>query len=125
MPHLILDRPVDLQRVARALPREVRRWRTAVLKTTELWLRADGLALLAEGVVVEHSRPLHLVAVIAVGHGQTSIRLWDPVAVERTPAVQRWLAELARDLQELGAGGLRTTNIAAEIVADPGPEAGS
>lgn len=120
MPHLILERAVDLDRVAAELPREVRRFGTAVLKTTESWRRADGAAVLVEGVVVEHSRPLHPVAVIALAHGETSVRLWDRAAVERTAAVQRWLALLAVDLRALGAGGLRVTNLAAELTADLG-----
>lgn len=120
MPHLILDRAVDLERVAAELPREARRFGTAVLKTTESWRRADGAAVLVEGVVVEHSRPLHPVAVVALARGGTSVRLWDRVPVERTVAVQRWLALLAVDLRALGAGGLRVTNLAAELTADLG-----
>jgi len=118
MPHLILDRAVDLERVAVELPREVRRFGTAVLKTTESWRRADGAAVVVEGVVVEHSRPLHPVAVVALSRGETSVRLWDRVPVERTAAVQRWLALLAVDLRAFGAGGLRVTNLAAELTAD-------
>jgi len=118
VPHLILDRAVDLERVAVELPREVRRFGTAVLKTTESWRRADGAAVLVEGVVVEHSRPLHPVAVVALSRGETSVRLWDRVPVERTAAVQRWLALLAVDLRAFGAGGLRVTNLAAELTAD-------
>lgn len=111
MPHLILDREVDLERATALLPREVHRWRTAVLKTAEIWQRSDGGAVLVEGVVVEHSRPLHPVAVVSVGRGETSVRLWDLAPVERTPAVQRWLAVIATELRHLGAGDLRTTNI--------------
>jgi hypothetical protein len=118
MPHLILDRAVDPRRVLEELPREVRRWRTAVLKTTEVWSRSDRAALLVEGVVVEHSRPLHPVALVGLGGKETSVRLWDPAPIERTPAVQRWLALVAADLRGLGAGDLRTSNIAAEILED-------
>ena len=118
MPHLILDGAVDLQRAIEALPGEARRWRTAVLKTTGVWISADAGALLVEGVVVEHSRPLHPVAHVTVADGQTKIRLWDVVPVERTPAVQRWLAELGRDLQAAGSVTLRTNNLAAGIIDD-------
>jgi hypothetical protein len=118
MPHLLLDRPIQLERVTGELTREIRRWRTAVLRTVEVWIRADGAAALVEGVVVEHSRPLHPVALINLGHGGTSVRLWDLAPIERTPAVQRWLAQLAGDLGRLGAGELRTTNISAEIWKD-------
>lgn len=118
MPHLVLDRTADLGRVVENLPREVSRWRTAVLKNTEVWSRADGSAVLVEGVVVEHSRPLHPVAIVSLSHGETGVRLWGLTPVERTPAVQRWLALVARDLRQLGAGNLRTTNIAAEIWTD-------
>jgi hypothetical protein len=49
--------------------------------------------------------------VVSLGRGETSVRLWDLVPVERTPAVQRWLAVIAAELRRLGAGDLRTTNI--------------
>jgi hypothetical protein len=118
MPHLILERDLDLRKVADGLNLEVVRWRTAVLKTETVWVRADGRAVLVEGVVVEHSRAVHPVAVIETARGTTGVRLWKRVAVERTPAVQRWLAIVAGELQRLGAGALTTTNISGEILAD-------
>jgi hypothetical protein len=116
MPHLILEGAIDLKGLASRLPREVRRWGSAVIKTEEVWCRSDGSALLVEGVVVEHSRPLHPVAVIAAQHGDTGIRLWRLATVERTPAVQRWLAFLAADLCSLGAGGVKKTNLPAAVI---------
>ena len=118
MPHVILSGAVDLSRVASEVPREVRRFKAAVLKTEEVWLRADGAAVLVEGVVVEHSRPLHPVAVISSHHEDTSVRLWRLASVERTAAVQRWLAQIARDLQRLGAGPVRATNLSPDLLDD-------
>lgn len=118
MPHLILEGEMDLDRVLEGIPRSVHRWGTAVLKTENVWQRSDRLAVLVEGVVVEHSRAIHPVALIAPARGTTSVRLWSLVPVERTPAVQRWLALLACDLGRLGGGALRTTNVAEEILAD-------
>jgi hypothetical protein len=120
MPHLILSGETDLERAAAVFSGEAQRWGPAVLKTEATWRRSDGLALLVEGVVVEHSRPLHPVAVISHGHGDTSVRLWRLAPVERTPAVQRWLASVAGQLRHLGAGSLKTTNIAAELWQDLG-----
>ena len=80
--------------------------------------RADGRAILIEGFVVEHSRPLHPIALVSLSHGDTSVRLWSLAAVERTPAVQRWLAVVAENLQQLGAGAVRTTNLAPALVED-------
>jgi hypothetical protein len=94
------------------------KWGAAVLKTAELWRRTDGRAILIEGVVIEHSRPLHPIALISLSHGDTSVRLWRLAAVERTPAVQRWLAVVAKDLQQLGAGAVRSTNIAPALLED-------
>ena len=59
MPHVILEGTVDLDLVASGLTSEVQRWGTAVLKTEAVWRRVDGHAVLVEGVVVDHSRPLH------------------------------------------------------------------
>ena len=118
MPHVILEGTVDLGLVASGLTSEVQRWGTAVLKTEAVWRRVDGHAALVEGVVVEHSRPLHPVAVISEGKGSMSVRLWRLAPVERTPAVQRWLASIAGELCRYGAGPLRTTNIAAELWRD-------
>ena len=120
MPHLVLCGEIDLQTMAADFGGEAQRWGPAVLKIEASWLRSDGLAALVEGVVVEHSRPLHPVAVISMSHGDTSVRLWRLAPVERTPAVQRWLASIAGELRGRGAGPLKTTNIPAEFWQDLG-----
>jgi hypothetical protein len=122
MPHLVLRGESDLATLSSELGGEARRWGSAVLKTEVSWFRGDGLAALVEGVVVEHSRPLHPVAVISLSHGDTSVRLWRLAPVERTPAVQRWLALVAAELRKHGAGPLKTTNIPAELWGDLGLE---
>jgi hypothetical protein len=118
MPHLVLRGSVDFDRAVDELEIGVIRWGRAVIKTSDLWLRADGEALIADGVVVELGRPLHPVALVAIRDGDTVIRLWPVVEVERTPAVQRWLAVIARSLQGLGCGAVHTTNIGPEILED-------
>ena len=120
MPHLVLEGELDLAVVAPRIGSEVLRWGPAVLKTEATWCRSDGTAMLVEGVVVEHSRPLHPVAVISNSRGDTSIRLWRLAPVERTPAVQRWLASIASELRSLGGGALKTTNIADDLLLDLG-----
>jgi len=112
MPHLVLRDEVDFDLVLEHMSKDAVKWGAAVLKTADLWRRADGRAILIEGVVVEHSRPLHPVALVSLSHGDTLAE------VERTPAVQRWLAVVARDLQRLGAGAVRATNIAPALVED-------
>jgi hypothetical protein len=116
MPHLILEGPTDFRSVLTQIDIEPRRWGRAVLKTESWWTRSDAHALLFEGVVVEYSRALHPLCLAAPHHGDTSIRLWPHVDVERTKAVQRWLALIASDLQMAGAGPLKATNIPAEIL---------
>ena len=116
MPHLVLRGSLDLARAAKELDVGVVRWERAVIKTGDRWLRADAEALLVDGVVVELSRPLHPVAMIAERDGDSVVRLWPVVEVERTPAVQRWLAVLAAGLQRLGAGPVVTTNIGPEVL---------
>ncbi len=123
MPHLVFEGELDLEKLSREIPKAVYRWGTAVLKTENVWCRADGLALLVEGVVVEFSRAVHPVAVVATARGTTGVRLWRQVHVERTPAVQRWLAVLATDIHRFGGGALQTTNVGEEILA--GLELGS
>lgn len=123
MPHIILDGESDLQVIVDGLQLEVQRWGAAVLKTETVWLRSNGRALLVEGVVVEHSRAVHPVAIVAPARGTTGVRLWQRAPVERTPAVQRWLGVLACELRRLGAGPLLTTNIGEEVLA--GLELGS
>ncbi len=116
MPHVILEGAIDLGLVADGLTETAQRWGSAVIKTEACWLRSDHRAALVEGVVVEHSRPLHPVAVISESKGDTSVRLWRQAPVERTPAVQRWLAMVASDLRRLGAGPVKTTNISGELL---------
>jgi hypothetical protein len=118
MPHFIFDGELDMHRVVDGLSREARRWGTAVLKIEEVWVRPDFRAVLVEGVVVEHSRAVHPVAIVATARGATSIRLWPRAPVERTPAVQRWLAVIAADIRGLGGGALQNTNVADEILTD-------
>lgn len=118
MPHVTLGGVVDSRVIAERLPRSVYRWGRAVMKSEDCWLRADQRAVLVEGVVVEHSRPLHPVAIIAARDGSTTVRLWPTVAVERTRPVQRWLALLAVELLQLGLSGPEATNLAEEVVAD-------
>jgi hypothetical protein len=125
MPHVKLDGEVELERVVGRLSREPQRWHRTVLKNEASWLRADGLAVLVEGVVIEHSRPLHPVAVISLNSGNTSVRLWRLAPVERTPAVQRWLASIAAELCRLGGLSLKTTNITEELWNDLGMDARS
>ncbi len=120
MPHLVLDGWERPTRWTEGLGPSVHRWGRAVLKTSGWWRRHDDEALLVEGVVVEYSRPLHPVALVAAHHGQTIVRLWPAVTVERTRAVQRWLAVIARALQDHGAGELVATNIPRELWEDLG-----
>lgn len=116
MPHLVLRGSVDFSRATNDLDLGVIRWGRAVIKTSELWLRSDGDALLADGVVVELGRPLHPVALMAHRDGDTVVRIWPVVEVERTPAVQRWLGVIAEGLQRLGGGAVHTTNIGADVL---------
>jgi hypothetical protein len=118
MPHLVLVGGIDLEGVANRLPRTIQRVGRAVLKTEDCWLRADREALLVEGVIVEFSRPLHPVAVVASHHNDTVVRLWSRVSVERTRPVQRWLCVLATELQHLGLGPVKVTNIPTELWSD-------
>jgi hypothetical protein len=116
MPHLVLRGSIDLAAAASRLELGVERWHRAVIKTGDRWRRSDDEALLVEGVVVELSRPLHPVAMVTHRDGDTVVRLWPVIEVERTPAVQHWLAILASRLQQLGAGPVTTTNIGSEIL---------
>jgi hypothetical protein len=116
MPHVVLAGKLALGGVS--LDPTVHRWGRVVIKTGDWWLRWDARALLIEGVVVEFSRPLHPVAVVAHHRGDTVVRLWSVVAVERTRAVQRWLCILAAAIQGLGAGPVKVTNIPSELWSD-------
>jgi len=119
MPHFVLEGGLDGEVVVTDLAEErVSRWGRAVLKTEGCWRRVGGDALMVEGVVVEFSRPQHPVAVISWDRDHTTIRLWPTAPVERTRPVQRWLAELARRLQGVGAGAVRATNVPDEVWND-------
>jgi hypothetical protein len=120
VPHLVLKGRFEGSRLSALGERPVHRWRRAVLKIEDQYRRNDGAAVLVEGVVVEFSRPLHPVALVAARGEDTIVRLWSRVEVERTEAVQRWLAVIALELQRQGAGPVTTTNIPEELWSDLG-----
>jgi len=120
MPHVILEGPVDISAILPIIGTEARRWGRAVLKTDNVWLRSDHRGLMLEGVIVEFSRALHPLALVAPHHGDTGVRLWPHLEIERTHAVQRWLALIAADLQQGGAGILKRTNIPDDVLEGVG-----
>jgi hypothetical protein len=75
------------------------------------YLGRDATTLLVAGAVIDYGRPLHPILLISRGTQTTSVHLWSAVPVERTDAVKRFLAQVARDLSAFGAGGVVTTNI--------------
>ena len=116
MPHVVLERVPSLETLEAHLPSGPSRWGRAVLRSTGVWLRREPPGALVEGVVVELQRPLHPVAILAPRKGNLAVRLWPPVPVERTPAVQRWLAEVAAAASRAGAGRVVTTNLSPELL---------
>ncbi len=111
MPHVVLERVPSMDALAAAVLTDPVRWGRAVLRTTGLWRRDAPPGALVEGVVVELSRPLHPVAIVAPRKENLMVRLWPLVPVERTQAVQRWLALLAAACSAAGAGAVVSTNI--------------
>ncbi len=89
------------------------RWGHAVARVEGRYLGSDASALLIAGVVVEFGRPLHPVAVVTLRGEETAVHLWSVVAVERTDAVKRFVAQVARELRAFGAGAVTTTNLGA------------
>ncbi len=120
MPHLILEGTTDFPSAATQIDTQPRRWGRAVLKTEGWWIRSDDGALLVEGVIVEFSRALHPLVLVTGHHGDTSVRLWPYLEVERTKALQRWLALIAADMQRGGGGALKKTNISDDILEGVG-----
>jgi hypothetical protein len=118
MPHLVLAGGFEAERLVEGVKPGVHRWGRAILKIEEVWVRSGAGAVLVEGLVVELARPLHPVALLERRGGDSVVRLWSRVPVERTPAVQRWLALVAAELQRLGMGKILTTNISPEVVTD-------
>ncbi len=116
MPHIVIRGQLDGNDLK--VPAAVYRWGRAVLKTGDCWLRRDNAALLVEGVVVEFSRPLLPVAIVTAHYDDTIVRLWAPAAVERTHAVQRWLAHLVVELQSIGAGEVISSNLPEVVLED-------
>lgn len=116
MPHVVMEGRLGLE--SAQIHSAVHRWGRAVLKIADCWRHTESRAMLVEGVVVEFSRPLHPVAVVAHNDRETVLRLWSLAPVERTRAVQRWLCLVACALQRLGAGPVRVTNIPRELWRD-------
>jgi hypothetical protein len=116
MPHLVLAGGFDAAQLEKGVEPGVHRWGRAILKIEDTWVRRGAGALLVEGLVVELSRPLHPVGLLELRGEDSILRLWSRVPAERTPAVQRWLAIVAVELQRLGMGKILTTNISPEAL---------
>ena len=111
MPHVIRRGRVDLAVVWRAIPRGPWRWGGVVARVEGSYLAVSGDALLVAGVVIEFGRPLHPVALVTVREDGTAVHLWPAATVERTEAVKRFLAQVARELVAFGAGDVVATNL--------------
>lgn len=111
MPHVIRRGRADLQAAWRELPRGPWRWGGVVARVEGSYLAVSGDALLLAGVVIEFGRSLHPVALVTLRAGETAVHLWPAATVERTEAVKRFLAQVARELVAFGAGEVQTTNL--------------
>jgi hypothetical protein len=111
VPHVVRQGRADLEAAWRALPRGPWRRGSAVAKIEGCYLASQGLALLVEGVVVEYGRPLHPVVLVTHRDEQTAVHLWPSAPVERTEAVKWFLAQVARELANYGAGAVVSTNL--------------
>ena len=93
------------------MPRTPWRWGTTVARIEGCFLGGDASCLLVAGVVVEYGRPLHPVVIASYRGEETAVHLWSHVAVERTEAVKRFLAQVSRELVRFGAGEVVATNL--------------
>jgi hypothetical protein len=111
MPHVICAGHADLVAAWHDLPRGPWHWGNAVARVEACFLGRDEASLLVAGVVVEYGRPLHAVVLVSNGREETAFHLWRSAPVERTDAVKRLLAQVAREMAAFGAGAVITTNI--------------
>jgi hypothetical protein len=111
MPHVMCSGHVDLERAWRDFPLGPWRWGNAVGKVEGRYLGHNARALLIAGVVVEFGRPIHPVVVISHNPNGTGFHLWQGAPVERTDAVKRFLAQVAREAVAFGCGEVSQTNL--------------
>jgi len=113
VPHVISSGRADLRAAWKQLPVGPWRWGSAVGRVEGCFLARDECALLVAGVVVEFGRPIHPHILVSLREDGTAVRLWAGVAVERTEAVKRLVAQVARELGAFGAGSVVTSNLQA------------
>lgn len=111
MPHVIRAGRIDLRAAWSALPVGPWRWGQAIGRVEGCYLAREEKALLVAGVVVEYGRPLHPVVLITHQGANTAFHLWPNAQVERTDAVKRLLAEVARSATQLGCAEILQTNL--------------
>jgi hypothetical protein len=111
MPHAICAGAADLEGAWRRFPSGPWRWGNSVARVEGCYLAPGSRALLVSGVVVEYGRPLHPVVLVTFRGEETAVHLWPVVSVERTEAVKRFVARVARELAAFGAGAVVTTNL--------------
>ncbi len=115
MPHVIRSGAPDLRAAWEQLPPGPWRWGHVVAKVEACYLARGGNALLVAGVVVEYGRPLHPVVLVTARDAETAVHLWPAAPVERTEAVKRFVARVAREMERFGAGEITSTNLDAGL----------
>jgi hypothetical protein len=111
MPHVIRAGAVDLVAAWKGLPTGPWRFGNAISRVEGCFLGRDGNSLLIAGVVIEFGRPVHPHVLVSLRDGNTAVRLWAPVPVERTEPVKRFVIQVATELEAYGAGPIVTTNL--------------
>lgn len=99
MPHVVIRGDVDLAAYARAFrPLRVRQG-SDLLHAERVYLPSDARNLLVEALAVERGRKLSFyVKISRHDRGTVTVRIDPLTAVDRTPGVQRLVAEIGADL---------------------------
>jgi len=113
LPHAVITGNLEPGEVFRRLGKISERSGTAVLKTGASYLEKDGRAILIEATAVEAGRPLGFLVLVGQRDDGLVVRLHPSQDVEKTEAVKKLLALIARAIIAQNPGSsLGKTNLA-------------
>lgn len=104
MPHVVIEEALDLRAACAGIKPSVVRNGGEILKVVDLYLNQSGRTALVDCVAIEEGHSQSFFVLLSQKDRQITVRLLPATDPEKTPAVKRLMALIARQLHELIGG---------------------